>query len=64
MEYLVILAYESDTEREKDRLAIERWKDKTEIIKTQKGQRSFSRGAILIHFLMIYIQESKLRQIL
>lgn len=50
MEYLVILAYESDTERKRIDYAIERWKDKTEIVKP-KGTTIIFKGSNIDAFL-------------
>lgn len=50
MEYLVILAYESDTERKRIDYAIERWKEKTDILKP-KGTTIIFKGANIDKFL-------------
>lgn len=50
MQYLVILAYESDTERKRIDYAIERWKDKTEILKP-KGTTIIFKGKKIDEFI-------------
>ena len=50
MQYLVVLAYESDTERKRIDYAIERWKEKTDIVKP-KGTTIIFKGADIDKFL-------------
>ena len=50
MQYLVVLAYESDTERKRIDYAIERWKNETDIIKP-KGTTIIFKGTNIDKFI-------------